>query len=253
MTQSNALPVRFTVCTYNIWTDTRWPQRRAALMRFADLHRPDILCLQEVQPESLAALDDVLLPTHQRITDPFAGWAHEGNLYWNSRLFTLVEHGAEDIGILEPLRRLFWARLSVNDGSGRTLLVSTAHYTYDGHPKAVESEQYVRLPMARATLAFLNGAQREGEPQLFMGDLNDAYRGMGLLMAGGLTPSFYALGRLARFTHPAEPTAGGNPVAIDWLMHRGPLQVMTSEVVDFYHEDLAPSDHKAVLATYSLA
>jgi hypothetical protein len=30
----HTFPVRFTVCTYNIWTHTRWPERRPALQRF---------------------------------------------------------------------------------------------------------------------------------------------------------------------------------------------------------------------------
>lgn len=247
----NPLPLRFTVCTYNIWTDTRWPERRPALMRFAETHRPDVFCIQELQSESKQALDSVLLNTHQRVEDGFEGWTNEGNIYWNTRLFSLVEYAAVDIGIIEPLRRLFWARLAINDGSDQTLFVSTAHYTYSGHPKAVETEMYLRLPQARATVTALNELQRDGEAQLFMGDLNDQTEAVKILRAGGLTDSFQALERLPQVTHPAIPTAKGAPCSIDWILHRGGLRVMTTEVIDFYLDDLAPSDHKPVLATYA--
>jgi endonuclease/exonuclease/phosphatase family metal-dependent hydrolase len=251
MTQHADFPRRFTVCTYNIWTDTRWPERREALMRFADVHRPDIFCVQELQPDSKLALDSVLLSTHERVEDTFEGWSHEGNIYWSKRLFTSLEYGAVDIEILEPLRRLFWVRLAVNNGLDQTLFVSTAHFTYNGHPKAVESEIYVRLSQARAAVASLNQLQRDNEPQLFMGDLNDQSEAIKILWAGGLTDSFKALERSPQVTHPAAPTAKGSPSSIDWMMHRGSLRVMTTEVVDFFLDDLAPSDHKPILTTYS--
>lgn len=248
---NHKLPVRFTVCTYNIWTNTRWPERKTALQRFAQTHLPDILCLQEVQADSRAALDDVLLPTHARVDDPFEGWTCEGNLYWNTRLFELVEYGAEQIGILEQYRRLFWARLALNDGSGETLFVSTAHYTYHGHPEAVASEKYVRMGQARATVEVLNAQARPGEAQLFMGDLNDQAEAVRILREAGLVDCFAALGRFPAATWPAAPTAKGGPQTIDWLMLRGSLRTMTAEVVDFYEGDLAPSDHKPVLATFA--
>lgn len=44
---------RFVVCIYNIWTNTRWQEREPALRRFTVLHRPDTLCLQELQADSI--------------------------------------------------------------------------------------------------------------------------------------------------------------------------------------------------------
>ncbi len=245
-----SLPIRFTVCTYNIWTNTRWPERRAALQGFAASHLPDLLCLQEVIPDSRAALDEVLLPTHQRVDDAFGGWSNEGNIYWNTALFELAAFGAEQIGILETLRRLFWVRLNLRDDSGRTLLVSTAHYTYSGHPEAIASEKNVRMPQARETVAALARVAQADEPTLFMGDLNDTNQPIHILRDGGLQDCFTALGRYAPHTWPAMPTSKGPQQTIDWMLHRGPIQPMTAEVVDYYLDDLAPSDHKPVLATY---
>lgn len=256
---TTTLPLRFTVCTYNIWTDTRWPERRPALQAFVRAHMPDILCVQELQSDSKAALDEVLSATHTRVEDPFEGWTREGNIYFNSTLFEIVEHGAEQIGICEEFRRLFWVRLRVKGDSGdsasnttndKSLLVSTAHYTWFGHVVPMETEKNVRIPQARATLETLARIGKPDEPQLFMGDLNDQGEPIRVLMNGGLTPNFMALGRYPAFTHPAIPTAVGAPCTIDWMMHRGAIRPMTAEVVDFYHNEIAPSDHKPVLATY---
>ncbi len=247
------LPIRFVVCSYNIWTTTRWPERKAALQSFVRYHMPDILCLQELQADSKKALDEVLLPTHQRVEDAFEGWTREGNIYWNTTFFELVEYGAQPIGILEEFRRLFWVRLKVKDGSQRTIFVSTAHYTYQGHPVELETNLNSRVPQAHKTVEFLDTAIHENEPALFMGDLNDHYTPIRILEGSGLINCYSGLGRVPPFTHPATPTAGkGSPVTIDWIFHRGPLRLMSSEVVDFFEGDIAPSDHKPVLATYSL-
>jgi hypothetical protein len=77
-----------------VWTWTRWPERREALRQFAVMARPDVFCRQELQDESQAVLDDVLLDTHDRVKDDFCGWTEEGNIYWNRQLFDLVEYGA---------------------------------------------------------------------------------------------------------------------------------------------------------------
>lgn len=90
-------PTRFTVCTYNVWTWTRWPERRDALQGFARTVSPDLLCLQEVQPESLAAVDESLGSTHDRVDDHFDGWRQEGMVYWRRDQFEEIEHGAVDV------------------------------------------------------------------------------------------------------------------------------------------------------------
>ncbi len=245
-------PLRFTVCTYNIWTWTRWPERREALAHFARAQRPDVLCLQELQNESRELLDEVLGDTHDRVHDDFEGWTQEGNIYWNRRLFDLVNYGATDVGILESLRRLFWVRLR-SLGTGKTLIVSTAHFTWSGHADLLISEKNARIPQARRSLFELDAMLESSEPQLFMGDFNDSNEPIRVLTAGGFTDCFSAIGRVQRATYPALPTASGPEQTIDWMMHRGLLRCLTAEVVDFYHSDLAPSDHKPVVATYELS
>ncbi len=244
---------RFTVCTYNLWTSTRWDDRAAAVAAFAGLHRPDVWCVQELTEPSRSTIDRTIGASHDRVVDDFIGWAVEGNIWWNRALFDLVEFGAEQIGILEEHRRLFWVRLSYRESSaaGRTLLVSTAHYTWSGHEIAVAQRRNVRMDQADATVAALARLGRAGEAVMFMGDLNDAAQPIQILRESGLVDCFAALGRWTRATYPAAPTGQGSENSIDWLMHRGPVRAMSAEVIDFWLGDVAPSDHKPVLATFA--
>jgi len=243
-------PIRFVVCTYNLWNDKRWPERQEPLRRFLDHHLPDLLCVQELRPVTRQFLDTAL-PTHRRVDDPFEGWAREGNIYWNADLFGLVEYGAADVGILEELRRLFWVRLRLRGvDDRRTLFVSTAHFTWPGNETEKTTNVNPRVAQARKTIQALNALAPLPEPLLFMGDLNDNIHPLWELREAGLTDSFAGLGRNPPPTWPAVPIAAGPPATIDWILHRGPIRPMTSSVVDFHVDDLAPSDHKPVLVTY---
>jgi endonuclease/exonuclease/phosphatase (EEP) superfamily protein YafD len=242
------MSTRFTVCTYNVWADGRREERVEPLREFLRRHTPDILCLQELRAWSRELIAEAL-PTHDSVSDEFDGWTVEGNIFWNRDLFELAEHGAEDIGMIEPLRRLFWARLRSGD---RTALVSTAHYTWIGNRVEAEGGPSPRFEQARRTVESLDHLAADDEPTLFMGDLNDFAHPVRILREGGLMDSFGALGRFTAPTHPAMPTASGVPQSIDYIMSRGAIRPMTSEVVDFFVGDIAPSDHKPVLATYCL-
>jgi endonuclease/exonuclease/phosphatase (EEP) superfamily protein YafD len=248
-TQKSDVPLRFTVCSYNVWTWTRWPERRDALSAFATSHCPDIFCAQELQAESVETIESALNGTHDRVQSPEEGWTCEGNIWWNRNLFAAEEHGAVDVGILEEHRRLFWVRLK-SIWSGHTMLVSTAHWTWSGHEISVATEKNVRLPQARATVAALDSMRADNEPQLFMGDLNDSGAPIDVLRSAGFVDCFAALGRYPNATYPARPTAQGPDQTLDWMFARGGLRAKTSEVVDFWLDDIAASDHKPVLATY---
>ncbi|MGI6543378.1 MAG: endonuclease/exonuclease/phosphatase family protein [Limnochordia bacterium] len=247
----NMLPLRFVATSYNIWETARWPERENALRAFLQITQPDILCIQEIRPVTREVLD-AELPQHERIDDPFEGWLREGNIYWSKAIFEKVTYGAEDIGMLEPLRRLFWVRLQFK-GRPQTLLVTTAHYTYQGNKREVEEGFNPRLAQADKTMAALDKLAEKNEPVLFMGDLNDSVNAIRRLRAAGLQDSFLAMGMAPKATHPALPTARGTtPRVLDWQFHRGPLRVMNTNVMDFYVGDFAPSDHKPVVTTYAL-
>jgi len=246
----NPFSPTFTACSYNIWSTFRWPERREALKAFTGTHRPDILCLQELQEDSRLVLDETLAETHERVNDVFEGWAKEGNIYWNKHLFEAKEFGVVDIGMIETLRRLFWVRLSLRDESGRSLFASTAHYTWPGHPDLIASGKNARIPQAHATLEALARLRKVDEPQLFMGDLNDSELIVGILREGGLVDCFQALGRSSPSTWPAMPIEKGAPATLDWMLHFGKLKVRSAGIVDFFVGEWAPSDHKPVLASY---
>lgn len=241
---------RFVATSYNIWTDTRWPEREDSLRAYLTLTQPDLLCLQELQPDSRAAIDEVM-PGHTRVEDDFEGWLHEGNIYWSTAMFSLVEHGIEDLKQQSPLRRLFWVRLT-HEPSGRTVLVTTAHYTFQGNQIERAEGYSPRNAEADRTIAALERLAREGEPVLFMGDLNDNTNAIWRLRQAGLLDSFTACGAPLVPTHPAPPTATGIPQVLDWMFHRGPVRAMNSHVGEFFEGEIAPSDHKPVVTTYAL-
>jgi len=242
--------VRFVATTYNLWAESRWPERAEPLRGYLRLTQPDLLCVQELRPDTRALLD-AELTGHERVDDPFEGWLREGTLYWSTSMFDLREYGAEQIGMLEPLRRLFWVRLSIV-GTDRTVVVSTAHYTYQGNEAERTEGVSPRLEQARRTVAALDALTGDEEPVLFMGDLNDTVNAIRILREGGFTDSFTACGSPLLPTHPARPTADGNPQVLDWQFHKGPVRAMNSHVGGYFLGDLAPSDHLPVVATYAL-
>lgn len=241
-------PTRFVVATYNIWGVNRWPEREEALRGFLRDVRPDILAVQEFRPV-LQEVIDAELTDHERVDDPFEGWTREGNIYWHKGLFDKVEHGAEQIGILEPLRRLFWVRLKLI-GTDKTIVVANAHFTWVGHKIEVAEHINPRVGQAEKTIEALNRLVPEDEPVIFLGDLNETGNAIKTLRKGGLTDCWRGKGTFPQPTHPAYPTAKGSPQVLDWQFYRGPIRPITCEVVDYVKGELSPSDHKPVVVTY---
>jgi len=243
-------PIRFVVGTYNIWGTNRWPEREQALRAFLRDLRPDVLCLQEFRPETQAVLDDEL-SKHEHVRDPFEGWTREGNIYWSTELFELVQHGAEEIGIIETLRRLFWVRLRVT-GTDSTVVIATAHYTWTGNKREVTEHVNPRIGQAERTLQVLDRIVPADEPVIFMGDLNEAENAIKTLLRGGLMDCWRGKNTIPHATHPAYPTVMGPPRVIDWQLYRGPIRPMVCEVVDYTKDALTPSDHKPLLVAYGI-
>ncbi|PCJ56917.1 MAG: endonuclease [Planctomycetota bacterium] len=249
-------PIRLSLATYNLWNTERWPEREPALQFFTDRYKPDILCLQELRSETRTMLDQAL-PNHDRVNDDFPGWICEGNIYWRSDLFSCIEYGAEDIGILSDYRRLFWIRLKQNDGD-KVFFVSTAHYTYQCHPKERETGNSPRLEETRETVTALRRLVTDDEPVFFMGDLNDSIHPLRILYDAGYKNCFSELGVVSPPTFPSMPTAGpvtGIPritATIDWLFANEKARPIAAQVPHCYHENLTPSDHWPVLAVYEI-
>ena len=221
---------------------------------------PDVLLVQELCPEIAECVLEAL-PAHRCVTqadhnhsscsdqeeghgeEVFAGWQQEGNIFFRSSLFTLVQWGHEFIGQEEPLRRLFWVRLlpvqhcdfspdrqdGVNCKSvSNTILFSTAHFTWQGHPKEYDSDINLRKIQARHTTTVLNHLQEERDLACFFGgDLNESFWPKILLERAGFVDCFSALGLPCRPTHPMRPTLAHEDnnadSVLDWMFSRGKL------------------------------
>jgi endonuclease/exonuclease/phosphatase (EEP) superfamily protein YafD len=240
-------PFTFLACTYNLWGSFDWDNRSASLERFLEVNRPDVLCIQE---STQAACDLIAsaLPSFATIADPFPGWVDEGTIFWNPHIFDLAEYGTRDIGILEELRRLFWVRLRIP--GERTIVVATAHFSWTGEREHLPEQGNVRIAQAEAAVSALDGLVTEGEPVLFMGDFNDYIHPIRVLREAGFVDSFAALGRGVVVTYPARPLLSAPPQLLDWMMHRGRIRPTLTSVVDFYVDEVPPSDHKPILTSY---
>jgi endonuclease/exonuclease/phosphatase family metal-dependent hydrolase len=245
---SSVYPFTFLACTYNLWGEERWEDRHVPLRSFLEVNRPDVLCLQELTLDARELIAGTL-PWLNSVDDPFPGWSDEGNIYWNTEIFDLVEYGAEDIGILEPDRRLFWVRLVST--SDVTVVVANAHFSWLRDAGVSGEWVTVRIAQAEAAVVALDEVVQPGEAVLFMGDFNDYLYPIDVLRDGGFEDSFEALGRAPAITHPAFPTSE-SPTLLDWMMHRGPIRPTLTSVVDFYVDGVPPSDHKPILTTYAL-
>ena len=248
------IPTRLSIVTYNIWQTERWPERAPALERFLQLFTPDILCLQELQRATQAFLDGVL-KEHDRVHDPLPGWTSEGNIYWSKHFFDLMEHGAEEVGHIEPERRMFWARLKLK-AAQKTIFVATAHLTTPRRKEEADTGLSPRVGQLRRISGELARLTRQGEPAFFMGDMNDPRHPQRILKEAGFTSCFAALGMQSPPTFQCYPTANidpGEPTiteAIDLIVANRHARAIAAGVPQCFHGDIAPSDHWPVQAIY---
>jgi hypothetical protein len=188
-----------------------------------------------------------------------------------------VEEGFVHIKQEEEHRRLFYIRLRFKgDSESRTVLFSTAHYTWQGHPRECETDLNLRKIQARATVAALDLLQKPTEVCFFGGDLNESFWPKRILEKAGFSDPFTTMGLPCRPTHPCRPTLAHEDTncdsALDWLFARpgksmegGSVRPLLSSVVrdmvglssDNPDErevlQVCPSDHCPVLAVYRLS
>jgi len=208
-------------------------------------------------------LDVVLQQKHCRIDDAFEGWASESNIWYNATIFEEVEHGHADIGNAQPhrvgakYRRLFWVRL--RDIAGVTLLVATAHFTWQGDEDEKKDNIDRRSLQAKATLARLHEIAKDGEPVVFTGDLNCPFHVNEVMKENGFADCFTALGLRHTATHPVRPSHPEEEVLadqpLDWIYAGpcGPKAVLASVLKEVSTGiRVAASDHMPVLAVYQL-
>jgi endonuclease/exonuclease/phosphatase family metal-dependent hydrolase len=249
--------VRINVVTYNIWNTQRWARREPALRAFMRMFDPDVLCVQELRRKSRRFLDEVL-SGHERVNDRFVGWAVESNVYWRTSMFEEIEHGAEDVRIVElGHRRLFWVRLRVK-AIERSMLVATVHLTHQRHPEESRTGVSPRIGETRRIIAALDRLKRKREPVFLMGDMNDPVHPTDHLQKAGYASSFASLGLQPPPTFKCYPTANVAPgqlaisQCIDWIVASREARALATTVPRFFLDDAAPSDHWPVQAIYEV-
>ncbi|MCK4515422.1 MAG: hypothetical protein KAU31_09205, partial [Spirochaetaceae bacterium] len=130
--------------------------------------------------------------------------------------------------------------------------MSTVHFTFQGHPDERATGQSPRVEQARRTITALGQLVGEGEPAFLMGDLNDPYLPMRMLLEAGYAHCFAGLGIPTEPTHPCHPTVNIAPrhasQTIDWILSNSQARAVAAQVPHFYFGDIAPSDHWPVLA-----
>jgi endonuclease/exonuclease/phosphatase family metal-dependent hydrolase len=252
----------FIAMTYNLWGDAHADARAPALHAFMKTRQPDLVATQELRPWSREALDDALIGC-RRVHDTFEGWSRQSNLWWRESRFAIVEYGADDVGILDTDARLFWVRLRERE-TGSPLLFATAHLTWPGHRDEQADLRNRRALQAARIVERLGSLSQDDAPCLFTCDINDIGPANWAFGNAGFLDSFSALGQHSPVTHPVVPIPYSEEVgtrlsplaspqkAIDWLFHRGRLICRSSEVGDYFHHGSAPSDHRPVLATYTI-
>ncbi len=253
------VPVRISFVTYNLWGTERWPERELALRLFFERYRPDIVCVQELTPETGATLDDVL-PFHDKVDDPFTGWTTEGNFWWNARFLQLVEYGAEEFGIdAYPDRRLFWVRLQVID-QPTTFFVGNVHLSDSGNSAELEEGRNSRVHEAKAIIGSLGRLVREMEPAFLLGDFNDSLAPLAQLLAAGYDSPWARLHQLPPPTMPAYPDrllsfGFASSFVLDWIgldcchQERTTIVRVQSACVCRQHSSVRPLAHSRHLRT----
>ena len=254
--RATQFPVRLSVVTYNLWNTQRWPERAPALELFLDRYRPDVLCVQELTPETRDFLDHGL-PDHGRVHDAFDGWSTESNMWWRKDLFERVEHGAADFGCVEyPQRRLFWVRLRPA-GRPVSFVISTIHLTDFGTAHELATGESPRVREANAVVAALHDIVGADEPAFVVGDFNDAIGPLIPLLVAGYTSCFGALEQIPPPTLPASLSRfGGGGFAsafvLDWIFANRHARAVAAASPHVHTGDVAPSDHWPVQAVYEI-
>ncbi len=269
---------RISVMTFNMWKVNshpgNWPQRRLPILECLTTFTPDILCAQELHP----LFHDIIveaMPSHAYVKDDFAGWQNESNIYWNSKLFDMIEYGTSDIGMMESLRRLFWVVLKIKTPEQMTgkqnqsehistqqILVATAHYTWEGHTDELTTNVNLRKQQAQRTTTTLHDLQSKfSDPHLailFMGDLNEDFHPRRILREAGFIDCFTALRLPCLPTHPQRPSAHGEDIlcdsTLDWIMQNNYARPILANVLRnlLCTGGYSVSDHCPVMCIYEI-
>lgn len=253
--------------TLNLWRKhglpANWPQRRQSISECLLTYTPDIFCVQELHYLTHELIQKCL-PNHRFVDDEHLSWHCEGNIYWHSDLFNLIEYGKIDIGMVEEWRRLFWVHLRVKEDSPvkSDLLIATAHYTWEGKWQECTADANLRKEQARRTVTALEDLHRKiNDPRLvvlFMGDLNENFHPRHILREGGLIDCFAELRLPPPATHPQRPSSLEEDIlpdnTLDWIMQNRYARPLLANVLQnlLCTGGYSVSDHCPVICIYEI-
>ena len=189
--------------------------------------------------------------------DELPGWASEGNLWWNTGLLELVDYGAEDVGFeVHQDRRLFWARLRVQDRP-RTLWIGDVHLTAADTREELDEGRNSRVAEIKRVIEALKELVAEDEPAFLVGDFNDSLAPLAHLFGSGYSSCFAKLDQLPP---PTMPSFGdrllsygfSSSFVFDWIVANDRARPLAASSPHTYANDLPPSDHWPVQAVYEL-
>ena len=205
---------------------------------------------------------DSSLRDYDRVKDEAnPGWACESNIYFNSAIFNLKDHGFGDLGMQDhPHRGLFWGRLVLKQNPRISVFVSTAHFPWVGCTQEIETGQNQRIPAALKVCAHLRRLIPPGEPVIFAGDFNDDFHPLRILNEEfGMTDVFEALDLPPQVTHPVRPSSFQEEMrpnrTLDWITSNLPHNC---RVIGAFVKSIRggrfppPSDHLPVVAFFEL-
>ena len=273
-------------------------ERQAGMHATVQTLLPDILCTQETAPEYLDTIldchdaykcvlpDDTTVKENLSQTDPVRkepflakhlrtrrgnlgsendseGWLEEGNIVWRSDKFDFVSHGTVDVGIQDaesrkPKRGLFFVRLRPRIPHAKSILVSTAHLTWEGGSGTEQIPPYTseRCAQARRIIDAIKTVRQQDEPVILCGDMNDSWHVPFMMRDNGLHAFDFLLKTPTEMTHPARPCYHEERIPSqtrDWIFSDR-LKPIMGRVCGNMTLGLNrhPSDHFPVLCVYEV-
>lgn len=243
-----------------------WPtERQKGMHTTISSLQPDIICTQETSPEYLDTIldchesykcilpDDSNIKDNLSVTDPvrsepcharnlryrrandpscetFHGWLEEGNIIWRSDRFDYISHGAIEVGIeaaepRKPKRRLFYVWLK-EKSSGKNILVSTAHLTWEGGSGKEQVPPNFTNERCRQALNIVTSLKQLSEDDgcvIFCGDMNDSWHVPFIMRDNGFLAYDFHLNLPCEISHPAQPCFHEEripPQTRDWIFSR---------------------------------
>jgi endonuclease/exonuclease/phosphatase family metal-dependent hydrolase len=195
--------------------------------------------------------------------EAFPGWLEEGNIVWRSDKFDYVAHGAIDVGIEKsearrPKRRLFYVKL-FHKTTGQTVLVTTAHLTWEGGSGKEQMPPYFSSERCKQALNIVHELGSIAGPDdkvIFCGDMNDSWHVPFIMRDAGLLAYDFQLNLATEMTHPARPCFHEERVPSqtrDWIFSKNIRPILGRVCADMVLGlSRHPSDHFPVMCVYEL-